>query len=59
VKKWRTARELVAIYNAVINGDSFCAGDEDCLEEANVYLFSSEEGDVYMCAKHATEELDK
>jgi hypothetical protein len=53
-------RRLADIFAMIQNGDTFCAGDDDCLAEANVFLYSSvEEGDVYMCAKHATEEMDR
>lgn len=58
MKKRRTAKELIAIWEDVKNGVTWCAVEE-CEQEANVYLYSGEAGDVYMCPKHAAEELDR
>ena len=32
---------------------------EECPNEGNVYLWSGNDGDVYMCAKHAVDWVDR
>lgn len=51
-----SARDLINIWRS-LQPDS-CA-IEECPEDGNVYLTTTEGGDVYMCAAHATVELDK
>jgi hypothetical protein len=58
-KKRRATKDLIDIWRKVQNGETWCAGDDDCLAEANVYLYSIDEGDVYMCPRHAAMELDR
>ena len=50
---------LKRIWEAVQNEETECAADEDCLNEANVFIRADpEEGDIYVCARHAAEMMD-